>query len=500
MEATIGILSTISIASTITAVYALNKFKKKTFDNLSLEEQIKKNQEILQRNELSNSSLEKQISEYNKNLTGLKNEYEELLKKQNENKLLNEKINTELEEKNLELQDLIKLEQESQLIENTVIELRNKIQEYENEKSSLTTTLNDLKKDIQLYLPTQELIAVGFFEEPDYLFETSQRFKEEIQIIRNEQRELIKSGKAITIPEQIAFINKEADAKSAIKGQSKIMLKAFNIETDLLISSLKPSNFASTLEKIEKLANDIEKSALSLACGFTENYIKLKYEECKLQYQFKLKQADEKEEQKAIKEQMREENQAIREYERALAKAEKEEKMYRTALEQARKELDIADGKSRDELLAKISFLELNLEEALAQEERAKSMAQQTKKGYVYIISNIGSFGKNVYKIGMTRRLEPLDRVKELGDASVPFLFDVHAMIFSDNAPQLERELHKRFTHKRLNAINHRKEFFNVSLDEIKQAVENITEMEIDFKMTALAEDYHESIKLRDVF
>ncbi len=498
-----------SILAITVAIYTHIKYKKKGLNKLSFEEQIQKYDEIIEKKKLSKLSLEKEIQKHNEEILNLKNKYQKIVKNEKSNKLLQEKSilqhKNDVEEKRIELQDLIKLEKESSTLESSVIVSKNKIEKYKNdilemknEKNEITEEIKDIKKNIQLYSQTQDLIAVGFFEEPAYLFETSARFKEEILLIRKEQKELIKTGKAIIIPDDIPFTNSVRDAEKAIKGQSKIMLKAFNIETDLLISLLKPSNFAITLEKIEKLANEIEKSALSLSCAFTEKYVTLKYNECTLQYQFKLKQTYEKEEQQAIKERIREENQALKEYNIALAKAEKEEKMYRLALEQARKELDISDDKTKDKLLAKISFLELNLEEALANEERARSMAQQTRRGYVYIISNIGSFGENVYKIGMTRRLEPMDRVKELGDASVPFIFDVHAMIFSNDAPRLERELHKKFTHRRLNAINHRKEFFNVNLNEIKEEVNSITEMVVDFKMTALAEDYHESRKLRD--
>ena len=119
-------------------------------------------------------------------------------------------------------------------------------------------------------------------------------------------------------------------------------------------------------------------------------------------------------------------------------------------------------------------------------------MAQQTRRGHVYIISNIGSFGENVYKIGLTRRLEPLDRVKELGDASVPFPFDVHAMIYSEDAPTLERELHQLFKHHEVNKVNTRKEFFNTSLTEIKEEVER-QGYTCHWTIKANAEEYRES-------
>ena len=146
----------------------------------------------------------------------------------------------------------------------------------------------------------------------------------------------------------------------------------------------------------------------------------------------------------------------------------------------------------------RIAILEQQLAEAEAKEERAKSMAEQTRKGHVYVISNIGSFGEDVYKIGLTRRLEPMDRVKELGDASVPFPFDVHAMIYTDDAPGLETALHREFNSKRVNAVNLRKEFFNVDLASIQEAVEKIVGIEAEFKITALAEDYYESLRLSE--
>lgn len=275
------------------------------------------------------------------------------------------------------------------------------------------------------------------------------------------------------------------------------MLSAFNIECDFLISKISPSNYPRTLERIEKLANSLEKSAATLHCGFNLKYVEFKYQECQLQYQNSLKKREEQEEQRLIREQIREEQRAIKEYERALAQAEKEENMYRDLLEKAREELDKAS--SEDKLIAeqRISELEAQLAQAEEKEKRAKSMAEQTRKGHVYIISNIGSFGENVYKIGLTRRLEPLDRVKELGDASVPFTFDVHALIYTDDAPALESSLHKEFTHSRVNAVNFRKEFFRVDLESIKGAVERIAGIEAEFKMTAIAEEYNETRRLQ---
>jgi hypothetical protein len=182
---------------------------------------------------------------------------------------------------------------------------------------------------------------------------------------------------------------------------------------------------------------------------------------------------EEKEEQRRIKEQLREEEKARREYERAIKEAEKEEKAIQQAIDKATKELMLAGEEQRLALEQKLAELQIKFEEAEAKNQRAISMAQQTRSGHVYVISNIGSFGEDVYKIGMTRRLEPLDRVRELGDASVPFAFDVHAMIYSDDAPSLENH-HKVFNGKQVNKVNSRKEFFNVGIKDIKSTVANM--------------------------
>lgn len=202
-------------------------------------------------------------------------------------------------------------------------------------------------------------------------------------------------------------------------------------------------------------------------------------------------------EQRAIREEIREEQKAIKEYEKAVAAAVKEEEMYRELLARALEELQAVTEDERSVAEARIAKLELQLSDAEATEARAKSMAEQTRKGHVYVISNVGSFGRGIYKIGLTRRLEPMDRVKELGDASVPFTFDVHAMIYVDDAPTLEKDLHREFTRERVNLVNNRKEFFNVSLDQVQKAVSKIAGIDAEFKTTIAAEEYFESERLR---
>ena len=463
-----GALIGISTVSVAIAAYSMHKYHSKKNEGFSLKEEIVHGTKSL---DLIKKSLRSKQSSL----------------KISENEFV--KLSRILKEKEDDYTYLKHLESEREELEKSL-----KI------KFRLEEELKTIKESIDIYSPQYDLINQGFFEEPDYLYETSERFKVEIKELRNQQKRMIQAKEAVTIPDEIVLIQDAIQAKRILRGQSKMILRAFNIECDVLIASVKPSNFSNTLKRIQKAADDLEKTALSFKCGLNSSYVNLKYQECELQYQFKLKQQEEREEQRLIKEQMREEERARREYEKALRKAQEEERMYEDAIEKARKELEIASTDERDELNAKIKMLEEKLKEAEENEGRAKSMAEMTKRGHVYIISNIGSFGENIYKIGMTRRLEPMDRVKELGDASVPFTFDVHAMVFSDNAPRLEKELHRAFSHNRVNAINLRKEFFKVNLIDIQKKVVEITGSETEFKLTAIAEQYYESLKFGKVF
>lgn len=230
-------------------------------------------------------------------------------------------------------------------------------------------------------------------------------------------------------------------------------------------------------------------------CKITEAYVDLKLQELHLVHEYQEKVQAEKEEQRRIREQMREEEIAQRELEKARQEAEREEKRYGDALIKARQEVELAAGEKQQKLLSQIEALQRRLEEAHANKERAIARAQMTRSGHVYVISNIGSFGEDVYKIGMTRRLDPLDRVRELGDASVPFQFDVHAVIYSNDAPGLESVLHRAFQNRRINRVNERKEFFNVTIDEIAQVVRQ-HHAEIELTRVAEAKEYRQSLAM----
>jgi hypothetical protein len=203
----------------------------------------------------------------------------------------------------------------------------------------------------------------------------------------------------------------------------------------------------------------------------------------------------EKEEQRQIKEQIREEERAQRDFQRAIRDAAREEDALRKAMEKVQGQMERASAEQREMYEAQLREMAERLRQAEERNQRALSMAQQTKIGHVYVISNVGSLGKDVYKIGLTRRLDPIDRIYELSNASVPFSFDVHAMIFSENAPELETALHRHFLTSQVNKVNPRKEFFRVSIATIREELKKLN-IKTQWTMTASAKEYRETLAL----
>jgi hypothetical protein len=217
-------------------------------------------------------------------------------------------------------------------------------------------------------------------------------------------------------------------------------------------------------------------------------------EAVKIEYEYYVKKERAKEEQRAIREQMRQEAEERRELERQRKQIEKEESKYNDQIQQLQIQLAQANTEKTAILTARIEELQKQLSSVAEQKDKIANL-QNGKAGNVYIISNLGSFGDEVFKIGMTRRLEPQERVDELGSASVPFPFDVHSMIFSNDAVALETELHHILNDKRVNKVNLRKEFFHVTLDELEELVGKIAPA-AEFKRTMLAEQYRQSLSI----
>lgn len=309
----------------------------------------------------------------------------------------------------------------------------------------------------------------------------------ELKKARAHTKTLVKNGIAATCD----YVE-ESRKTTAIR----FVLDAFNGKTDTALSKVKHDNFGKLKQEIEDAYALVNGNGRSFRnARIQPDYLTARLDELKWAVAANVLQLEEREEQRQIREQMREEERARREYEKAQKEAAKEERMLQKAMEEARAQLETASLEQKAQFEAQLAELQLKLEEAEAKSQRALSMAQQTRTGHVYVISNIGSFGEDVFKIGLTRRLEPLDRVKELGDASVPFEFDVHAMLHSTDAPTLENELHKIFQDNQVNKVNSRKEFFRVPLSRIREQVESM-KIEAHWTMKAEAREYRESIAL----
>lgn len=387
-------------------------------------------------------------------------------------------------------EELENLKSELHAIEESIA----KAQENYNADNVEYNKLLELKKTLEEDI---DIFQSGLYK-PHFDFGTSEDYKLAITDNYEQQKIFIKSKKAIDIDYEWGGEEKFPKDSPLIKKYSELMLKAFNNECDIIMEKTKWNNYNGMLDKIYKAPEIMDKLGdIKNICSLSINseYWELKLEQFHLVYEYKEKKQQEKEEQAQIREEMREERLAQEEYERVQKEAEDAEQHYIKALEQARKEMASAKDNEINQYLSEIELLEQQLKEAQENKQRAISQAQLTKAGHIYVISNIGSFGENVYKIGMTRRLEPLDRVRELGDASVPFRFDVHALIYSENAPELENKLHNVFRDKSVNLVNYKKEFFNVTLEEIQKAVEE-NFGQIEFTKIAEAREYRESLEI----
>lgn len=334
---------------------------------------------------------------------------------------------------------------------------------------------------------------------PIYNLMSSSLYKQRITKCREKQKQMIKNKTAAICSTSWTVNNSIREGKKMVNQSIKLLIRCFNNECDTLISKVKFNNYDSIKKRIKRsfdLLNELNSSQLITLNYY---YLLLKLEELALCYEYEQKKNQEKEELRAKKEEEREQAKLIKEIEEARKKIKKEQTHYTTQLKYLNDQIDIEINKERLEfLLQKKADVENNLIDLDKALKDVDYREANQKAGYVYIISNIGAFGENVYKIGMTRRLNPQERIDELGGASVPFKFDVHALIFSDDAPSLEASLHRAFDNKKVNMANNRKEFFNVTLDEIKKVINDNYDKTVDFVDVPSAQQYRESLKIKE--
>ncbi|MBS4931768.1 MAG: DUF4041 domain-containing protein [Clostridiales bacterium] len=357
--------------------------------------------------------------------------------------------------------------------------------------SNIISDFNDLNKELSTLNNT---VIEKYYSFSNYDGITSQDCQNKLILLKQQEKEMRIKNKDIKISDSL-----NTKTRTEIRTEKLIRqaLRCFNAECDNIIMNVELKNVDSMRNKVQKSFDTINQLYSSNGLELSYDLLKLKLEQVTLIYTQMLKAIQEREIQQEIKEQMKAEAKAEREIEEQKRKVEKDLKqhisqvnrlmkfMQKTQLD-AERQLYIDQIKELEE---KIKILEADKEKIIEREANAKA-------GFVYIISNIGSFGEDIYKIGMTRRLEPMDRIKELSSASVPFEFDVHAMIFSSDAPELENMLHKHFSEYAVNKVNPRKEFFKISLDDIEKVVKEKFDNTVQFTKIPLATEYRQSLEI----
>lgn len=352
--------------------------------------------------------------------------------------------------------------------------------------TQLAQEISDLTQESE-QLTSNLLISHYNFTDYENLF--SQDCKSKLLLLKNQEQELIKSGDAF----EVLFLN----SKKVINDNKKQILRCFQAECANLLINLSVKNIDSVRSRIAKSFESLNKIFEIDGIRLTQKMLELKLEELNLTYTFQLKQQQEKEQQKAIKEQMIEEEKVRREIERQKQKIDKDCTQFSNEVKKLMAYMQKTSSDVEKQLyIDKIKELEDKLRDLETDKKNVLERETNAKAGFVYVISNIGSFGEDIYKIGMTRRLEPMDRIKELSSASVPFEFDVHAIIFSDNAPELENLLHKHFEKQSVNRVNLRKEFFHVSLDEIEKVVHDNFNDIATFTKVPVATEYRQTLSI----
>lgn len=356
--------------------------------------------------------------------------------------------------------------------------LRENIRELDRLFASRRTELDAVNKELCIRKTLMhegaddfDLILEGY-SQPQFELEDTPAYVVAIKQIKIEQKDMLRRKAAVFCMRDWQIVDDRRENNKIISNAVKLTARAFNNECDLLVSKVTWKNAESTKDKVSKLAETLNRLNENFRIKISEAYVLLRLREIELVKQERLKREEDRERLRQQQAREREEREAQREYQAEIKRQERIEKEKARKLSELRDRLRIASEEHRNALESEIILVEEEIAEAMRQKERVMAMAEHTRIGHVYVISNEGSFGKNVLKIGLTRRLEPIQRIKELSSASVPFPFEVHAMVFSEDAPELEKKLHSAFSAFRMNTANVRKEFFRITPTQAKQELE----------------------------
>ncbi len=371
--------------------------------------------------------------------------------------------------------------------------VENQIQELRGSYVRKREQYDRLIKEVAILDDKVAFAEMGVYD-PHFDFTDSEQFKTEIAKVREEQKRLIALESAVSCSTNWTVEGSASKGATMTKRNIKLTLRAFNGECDVAIANVRWNNAVAMEKRIVRAAEQIDKLNASNHIKISTHFANLKVRELQLTHECREKLKQEREERAEAARLAREELKLVRDLERA----QEEEERYTDLLAKAKAEAASISGRKLEAFNEQIAMLEKDLAQARAKSQRAQAMAERTTSGYVYVISNVGSFGPDMIKIGLTRRLDPMDRVRELGDASVPFLFDTHAVIYSDNAPALERSLHAEFEHARVNTQNYRREFFRVGLVDVERALQKLAP-NAPFFRDIEAQEYRETVANRQV-
>ena len=372
--------------------------------------------------------------------------------------------------------------------------LQKEIEKTESELLTAKQNLQNVKKDLVRAEDDLEMQEYGLYE-PRYNFIHATDYKERLDAVRKQQKQMIKDKTAAVGNTEWTVGESKAKGRAFVNANIKQILRSFNNETTVLISKVKHSNIDNIENRINKTFTSLNNLYKREDVQITKGYLNLKIDEMHLAYEYEVKKQEEKELLREEREKEREEKKLQKELERERKKFERENETINSEIEEVKAKMAQAAAEEKAKLEAEIAKLQEALDKNNEEVKKINEWQEKPGAGYVYIISNIGSFGEGVFKIGVTRRDNPEERIRELSSASVPFRFDTHVFIFSKNAYELESELHERFDKQRVNKVNMRKEFFRISIDDVKQIVEENKGQVHSFVEHPDAEEYYDTLK-----
>ncbi|HEN9965135.1 TPA: DUF4041 domain-containing protein [Streptococcus agalactiae] len=373
------------------------------------------------------------------------------------------------------------------------IKVAKDILKLDDELKKRQSELKALQKEVIVLNDDLDLQEYGFFERK-YKFSDSTKYKEELETLRKRQKQLVKDKKAGVIVRPMLLDNSKSKGRAMQNQLIKAMIRGFNGEVDAHLVKVTATNLSKKVDAVVKSFNQLNKMySRNLVC-LSNDYLELKISELQLAVEYELQKLEEKELLREQRAKEREDKKLQAELAAKRKQIEKDRKHFKQMLDNVEELLKTANEEEKEKLNLQLAEYQDKLSELDELEEDIDYREGHATAGYVYIISNIGAFGEDVYKIGVTRRLDPMERIRELGSASVPFQFDVHALIFSEEVFSLEKELHNRFEKNKINKVNGRKEYFKVPFSDIKAVLEEHKELAIELTEKAEAFEYRQSL------